>query len=321
MSVFRLLFCANVVLTLLACSGQKFTLPPAQQEFAQTITYNNKVDFIFMIDNSSNMAVYQQRLADQVPELMQKMNSLALDYHIGVVTSDMRTGGSGGRLLGQGRFITAGTPNQVAILQSLVNQGQAGSDLERGIESIYQVLQPSYLNHDGLGFLRPDSLLVLIFLSNEDDYSTISLANMKAFLDQLRPIDKHGQKTWIANFLGILNIDGDCKSTPYYIEAGLRYMDLADASGGLKATICHTSFGQAIQNIHARIAEVLTDYYLVRRPVVESITVIVDGVEIPKDNQNGWTYEAEGNFIRFHGTAIPKSDVRIVIDFQPAEAT
>ncbi len=43
--------------------------------------------------------------------------------------------------------------------------GEAGSNNERGLESMQTVLSSSYLSNEGRGFLRNDALLVVIALS------------------------------------------------------------------------------------------------------------------------------------------------------------
>lgn len=320
-STSRIVVSALVSLILSACSNQTFDLPPAQQQFRQSLTYNNKVDMILMMDNSSSMQQYQDRFAQQVPDMVARLNEYGLDYHIAVVTSDMRTGGNGGMFVGSPKFLTNTTPGLVQLLQTRVVPGQNGSDLERGIESVYTVLQPSYLKGEGQGFLRDDSLLVMVYLSNENDYSTNSLSFYQSYFDKIRPIYKLNQRSWISNFIGVITIDGDCQTTPDFKEAGLRYMSLADVSGGRKESICKSDFAAAISNIHVRIATYLSDYPLSRKPVVSSIVVRVNGQIVPNDPVNGWTYDADGNFIQFNGTALPGASDQISVDFQPVEAT
>lgn len=304
----------------MACSAQRFDLPQEQQAFGQIVTYNNKVDILFMMDNSSSMLQYQNKFAQQVPAMIDKLNALKLDYHIGITTSDMRSGGTGGDLIGSPNYVTALTPNLTTTLANRVKVGQSGSDLERGLESVRTVLSSSNLQGAHKDFFRADALLVLIFLTNEDDYSTGSASSYIEFLNELKPIYKRGQPSWIANFIGVVSIDADCSTTADFKEAGLRYMQLVQASGGRNESICKTSLDQAVNNIRARIVEVMTDFPLERKPVVETITVFVNGVKLPQDDVNGWTYFADGNYIRFNGNAVPASDAEIVIDFKPAEA-
>jgi hypothetical protein len=321
-SIRPLLFLLMIAGPLLqACSKYEFELPPAQQQFGQSVTYNNKVDFLLMIDNSSSMLQYQNKFADQVPAMISRITQLGLDFHIGVTTTDMRSTGTGGRLLGSPKFLTPVTPNLVAQLQDLVRAGQTGSDLERGLESTFTLLQPRYLSGEGAGFLRADSLLVIIYLTNEDDYSLGSVNAHEEYLNTLRPIYKGTQRGWIANFIGVESIDGDCQTTPDFKEAGLRYMDLTRRSGGISSSICRASLAEAISNIRARVEQILTDFYLSRRPIETSLRVSLNGRAVTKDSINGWTYEKDLNMIRFHGTAIPGAQDQISVDFDPIEAT
>lgn len=314
--------CAGTLLltsALMACSAQNFDLPQEQQAFGEIVTYNNKVDILFMMDNSSSMLQYQNKFSAQVPAMLEKLNALKLNYHIGITTSDMRSGGTGGDLVGTPNFLTSGSSDLVNVLTNRVKVGQSGSDLERGLESMQNVLSASNLSGAHKDFFREDALLVLIFLTNEDDYSTGSSASYVNFLNALKP-SSNGQTSWIANFIGVVSIDSDCSTTADFKEAGLRYMSLVEASGGRNESICKTSLAQAVQNIRARIIEVMTDFALKRKPVVDTITVFIDGVKLAQDYVNGWSYYAEGNFIRFNGTAVPSAAAQVVIDFKPAEA-
>lgn len=309
------------VLMLGACSKMDFGLPDENQSFSATVTYNNKVDLLIMIDNSSSMLQYQNKFASEVPQMISNLNRLGLDYHISVVTSDMRSGGSGGQFVGTPKVLTSSTPNLVSVLQSRVTQGQNGSDLERGLESIVAVLQPAYLQGAGSGFFRDDALLALMVLTNEDDYSADSTDGVIGFLDALKPPFKGTTKSWIMNFVGVVSIDGDCSTTADFKEAGLRYMSLANYSGGVKESICKSSLGAAVSNMKARIVEILSEYPLGRVPRLETLVVKVSGVAIAQDPVNGYTYHADTNVVRFHGTAQPGAYDKVEIYFTPKEGT
>lgn len=94
-------------------------------------------------------------------------------------------------------------------------------------------------------------------------------------------------------------------------------MDLSTASGGAKESICDADFKRALTNVRSRVLEVLTEFPLDRDPVVSTIRVYVDGVEVSKSEVNGWSYRESANSIRFHGSAIPKAGSRIKVDFDP----
>jgi hypothetical protein len=304
-----------------ACSPQKFSLPADSQSFAQGAAFNNKVDIVLMIDNSSSMLQYQRKFSDQIPAMLAKLNSSGVDYNIVVVTTDVRTGGNGSQFIGTPKVLKPTTSDLNTVLANRVLAGQTGSDLEQGLVSVKNALSPSYLTNQGTGFFRDDAMMALIFLSNEDDYSSGSTQSYIDFLNQLKPPLDSGAPGWVANFLGITSLSSQCNTTSDYKEPGLRYMALADYSGGIKSSICDTALDKAVENVRVRILEYLTDFYLDRLPVPETILVKINGNVVPKSATNGWTYESKGNFIRFHGNAVPVVYDKISVDFSPAEAT
>ncbi len=304
------------------CSKQQYSLPDESQQFGQTVTYNNKADIVLMVDNSSSMLQYQSKLAAQVPAMINSLNALGMDYRIVVVTTDMRTNGSGGMFVGSPKILTRSTANLASVLSARVNQGETGSDLERGLDSIRSVLQTSYLSNEGAGFFRDDALLAVIALSNEDDYSSGSVADYEAFFDTLKPKFKGTTQAWMVNFIGVPNLASSCSTTldSTYKEPGSRWIELANYSGGKVEAICDTSLAAAVDNVRKRIVEVLTDYHLSRKPKVETIVVKINGKTIPQSMTNGWEYIPNGYIVRFHGTAVPGATDSISVDFTPAEA-
>jgi hypothetical protein len=303
------------------CTKQDFGLPDSSQEFGATVTYNNKVDIVLMVDNSSSMVQYQNKFANEVPQMIASLNSMGLDYHIAVVTSDMRSAGNGGRFIGSPRYLTSGSSNLVQTLQSRVNVGQNGSDLERGLESLKAVMQPAYLQGEGAGFFRDDALLAMIVLTNEDDYSAESTNSFIDYFDTLKPPFKGTTKAWTMNFIGVVSIGGECSTTADFKEAGLRYMALSDYTGGIKESVCKSSLATAVSNVRARIVEILSEYYLDRTPNLATIQVRINGNLIPQNATNGWSYSSARNSIRFHGSALPGANDRVNVDYTPAEGT
>jgi hypothetical protein len=319
----RIICAILLAISIIGCGKQQFAVPPQSVDFAQTVTYNNKVDIVLMMDNSSSMSQYQTKFSDQVPAMLSSLDRLGMDYNIVVVTSDMRSGGSGGMFVGSPKILNKNTPNLVNLLKSRVQQGQAGSDLERGLQSIQDVLSPNYLQNEGVGFLRSDALLAVIALSNEDDYSSSSIASLEQFFDTLKPKFKGTTQAWLMNFIGVPSLTSSCSTVlgGEYKEPGLRWIELANYSGGTVQAICDTSLAYAVDNVRKRIVEVLTDYYLSRRPKVETIVVKKNGVVVPKSTTDGWDYIQDKNLIRFYGNSVPSADETITVDFSPADAT
>ncbi|MBO9666541.1 MAG: hypothetical protein J7501_06970 [Bdellovibrio sp.] len=309
---------------LMACSQASFDLPTTSNDFSQSIAYNNKVDILWVMDNSSSMKQHQDDLSKQIPDMVAKLNSLKMDYHMAVVTSSMGgTNPTGGHLMGAPRYLTSGTANMATLMKDRLVVGQDGSDLERGLMSMEAVLSSSYQANEGKGFLRDDALLVVIALSDEDDKSKSSGAvnYYTNVLDSVKTPWVDGSRSWVFNFIGVLSVTSQCKTFNDYAEAGTTFIGLADTSGGTKDSICSSDLSSAVGNIRARIVQIITDYKLTDTPNVDTIVVTINGQVIPRSSVNGWDYIPSINAVRFFGTAVPASDSSIRVTYKPAGAS
>lgn len=305
---------------LLACNTQSFSQPPEQEQFGQKVTYNHEVDLLFVVDtSSSSMNTIQEAFAKQAHLLTEQFNKTGLDYRIAVTTMDMSADGEKGRFIyqdGTPPILTPDTPNFEQLLVERLHRGVYDwHPLLRGLEAVKAALSGSNaVSGPNAGFLREKSLLVLVFVSTGNDRS--APANYKGWLDQIRPKLAYGDRSWVAQFLGILPGDRDCKTAPWgYTEPGVAFIELAQYSGGAAESICDGDIRRALTNVKSRILEMITEYVLPAQPVVESIRVKINGVEIPNDPENGWTYNESRNSIVFHGTSIPPVDSTIDIQY------
>lgn len=298
---------------LVACSGQQFGLEPAASDFSQQITYSKQVDILFVVDSSSSMESRQAKLAGLVDEFIALLESSGLDYQIAVTTMDMSSKGEQGRFLAQvgtSRILVKGQPQLAALLKGRIQVGGNGSPVERGSEAMMSAIaQPD--------FLRPNSLLNVVMLSDEEDKSDSTLDYAKK-LDSIRPPLPYGDRSWILHFMGVLPGDPYCKTSEWnFSSPGMHYIELANSSAGTTGSICNPNFVDALKNVRARVLEVVTEYPLDRLPKTESIVVTVNGANVQQGDINGWTYYTPANSIRFHGTAIPAAGAKIHVAFDP----
>lgn len=155
-----------------------------------------KVDVLFVIDNSGSMADNQQSLIASFPGFvdgMKKYLASAEDVHIGVVTSDSyyqndpactaigslvtKTGGpkSSGKRCDPydsgSRFLTTRDPLLKERFACAAQVGAGGSDDERMARALLDAVAPKAAvpGKCNAGFLRPDSLLVVVMITDEDD--------------------------------------------------------------------------------------------------------------------------------------------------------
>jgi hypothetical protein len=198
----------------------------------------------------------------------------------------------------------------------MFNIGQGGSPVEQGLAAMKEALSDEKLAFQNAGFFRKESLLVVIFLSNENDQSVNE--DYISFLDELKPPLPSGERSWVAHFIGVLPDTNSCSTYGNDYQPGFKYLDLVEASGGIAENICTADLRSALTAVKARVIDYISEFSLEREPLVETIRVFVNGVEVAKDPDNGWTYLEDKNAIRFNGDSVPTADSSVKIDYDPA---
>lgn len=232
------------------------------------------------------------------------------------------------------RIMDTTTPNLSQVFLANIKQGTCGNGDERAFSSFEHALS-NPLNAD---FRRPGAFLSIIIVSDEDDFSHYDWKNgtssysftenyasqfpISRFTDFLNSFTGHdpasGVKDYSVSVISVL--DNACKTQlstdGFDRKIGNRYMQLADATGGTKGSLCG-DFGNTLQLISGQVIELSSVFKLGREPVVESIAIVVNGDVIPQDANHGWTYDAANWTITFHGTAIPAAGANVKIYFDP----
>ncbi|OQW48435.1 MAG: hypothetical protein A4S09_04460 [Proteobacteria bacterium SG_bin7] len=299
-----------------ACEQQAFLLAPASESHSSSITWNNKVDILWVIDNTPSMAQHQTVLAQKSGAFLNGLLSRNLDFRIAATTVDMRSGGTEGKFIGSPAVLTKSTPNIAAAFNQKITVAEAAYDLEQGLGGMKRALE--LRSSTNTGFFRSDALLVVIVVTNEDDGSPGNPSDYISFLDTIKPRTPIGERNWVFHMIGVTGAAGEnCSTYGNYTEPGYRYMQLVDNSGGAKTTICTGDFSAALAGVEKRIYDTASRFYLDRVPDVSSIEVLINGNKIPNDPVNGWTYIAADNSIQLHGNAIARTDVKIDIFYQP----
>jgi hypothetical protein len=232
------------------------------------------------------------------------------------------------------KIITPNTPNLEQTFITNAVQGINGFYDERGLQSMEQALINTT---NRASFPRQGSILAVILLTDENDYShpgtewlqeqgpadsIASLTSVQHYHDFLSQLSGSTgtNKRYIFNTIGI--VDEACRNqlnqgqTWQGRQIVTRYMALSDMSGGVKGSICN-DFSGILSGISDAILELSTRFVLNRKPLLSSVVVKVNGAVIPQDNANGWSYDEANNAINFHGSAIPARGVSISITFDP----
>jgi hypothetical protein len=371
---------AAIGLTMGACekNNRSFSIFGQSQSFQQggQTFQQRKIDILFVIDNSGSMQTSQANLAANFASFINQFQTLGIDYHMAVTTSDayladpsfnnshsnytpgiarFADGYSGTYGLGHsGVPLMTPLNNSATVFQKNISEGASGNGDERVFSSFVQALSDTALWADGVttnvnsGFRRSDAFLSIILLSDEDDFSgtasncdhlqsscrTVSPFigdhNFNAAAPYLQPVSYF--VSWLDTYAGghnnysVSSIYADSASCITTLNAGApsssrviaqRMPALSAATNGIAASLC-SNFGTTLAGITQSVLELADVFQLSIVPLVSTIVVTVNGVTVPQDASNGWSYDSVANTVSFHGNAIPAAGADIQINFTPA---
>jgi hypothetical protein len=102
-----------------------------------------QVDVLFAIDNSCSMLEEQANLTENFDKFMQFFLQSGLDYHVGVISTDMDDPTQSGKLreVRGSKYIDAETDEPVDLFEAMARMGTSGSGDERGREAVYTAVE------------------------------------------------------------------------------------------------------------------------------------------------------------------------------------
>lgn len=287
-----------------------------EESFEQTYI-DAPIDVLWVLDNSGSMDESLSRLNDQLDLFIDAFLKLGLDYHIGVVTTDMDNTSQAGKLQGSPTYIDSSTANPVAKFQDRASVGSGGSADEKGLDAAKAALTDPLASGHNAGFLRADSTVSVIVLSDENDSSSVKSGGFVSWFEGLRA---DPDQTTFNAFVGDqgMGCTGGDIWTGDFIEAvgGDVYIDVADDTDGFFASICSDDFAAPVTNMARSSAGMKSTFALTETPSdLSRMEVVVDGAVAPADAFHGYTYDATANTITFHGDWFPDANAIIEVSY------
>ncbi len=349
MNTVRVYFLLSICLGFLFGCGSpvEFGIGASIKIFKQSHdSFSNQIDVLWVIDNSGSMAPIQAKLVNNFDSFINNFVSKKYDFHLSVTTTEaykarpnflnnpelakFKDYMPGGPVTGV-PIILPTTPDLESTFVINATQGVNGSGDERAFSSMRESLDSSFNS----GFLRPQSFLAVIILSDEDDFSNDSRAEfiddhnyansgldtVDSYVSYLDQLTKSTGAFRRYNVSSIAVTDQNCYDK-HILETGAtiigqRYIDISHKTDGVIASICDDNYSNSLIAIQNKIAELSTQFYLDKTPKIDSISVRVNGNLVPPGALQGWTYNAVANSIVFHGEAIPNQDAEVTVIFQP----
>ena len=301
-----------------------------EDEFVQTT--GQEVDILFVVDNSGSMGGDQQNLSDNFGALASKAQQWENDFHIGVVTTDMdEMNGHRGKLMGDPRYVT---PSNWELFKTNVKVGDMGDATERGLFASQAALSFP-LAHDtstacsypseceqpddclegfcggyNRGFMRQDATLHVVYVSDEEDDSP---APLDFYIDFLKSIKGYMNPNLLKVHAVVAGVDPEGTYTDCAGEAGMRYMAVADETGGVQADLCDPNWNDKLDALGEAIFGLKTQFFLSRPADPPTIEITVNGQACV----DGWTYDQDSNSVVFDefGPCMPQPGDHISIKY------
>jgi hypothetical protein len=349
------------VLTFTGCGKQGYLISvqtPIRLETAFHDTFRggltgNKVDILFVIDNSGSMKDNQALLSSSFASFIANFSMRELDFQIGVITTDTTSGCPGGYSCSgpssliyrprQNAFLNNSTPNLITVFADTVRIGTGGSGAERGLHALDRALGPLNMIHagSGTGFIRNDAFFHTVVLSDEDESCVLNVDTTDPAQCTLTFGSSANGSRRVAGALATSRVENAVNAI-VGIKSGQRSQVRMDAilsrSDGIESSRGH-SYERAVSELGGTIGDISSDfssylndvgasvsgtvagqYRLSQIPLrIEEMRVEINGVTMEPDETNGWTYSIDGNFVAFHGEAlevISGKEIRVFYTFE-----
>jgi hypothetical protein len=256
-------------------------------------------DILFVIDNSGSMGIWQTALTDNFNSFISVFAITGVDYQIAVITTDNATF--------RGPILTDATPDLETEFTDQAIAGTYGSAMEKGLHYAELATITGGDAAPGSDFLRGDAKLIIVFVSDEKDWSSKTDAAYVTHFNSLK-----ASESMIVTHAVVGDAPSGCSlSTSSWADAdyGEGYIEVAALTGGEFVSICSLDWGVDLETLaHDSILD--SSFELSDIPFEESITVEVDGVSVTE-----WTYNILENSVNFIGGHIPPSESIIEINY------
>lgn len=258
--------------------------PVWSQTYVQS-SHGNGVDILWVVDPSGSMHGNWAQVVLGVEQMMLALPTNIM-WRLEIIPTDSV------RAVNLSSFpILPG--DSLSIVQNQLQSNVSGYH-EKGMDAVKSYIQN---NIDAQQWMRQDAALLIVFVSDEDDASSLSTTDFITWMSLIRA------EVFVTSIVNIDPIYSFCPSDYNIIDIGFNYMDLANHFGGTIIDICSTDWSagvtQAAQQIQM-IEEVVLDFTPVS---VDHIEVFVDNVLYPD-----WTWDQTTNTILFTVTP-PESSI------------
>lgn len=274
------------------------TIKNVEDSFTQQVG-NNKVDILWVVDNSGSMKQEQAALADNFSTFIQEFINKDVDFKMAIATTDNNGEPVAGSMQALNKQALLNDQAQfIADFKSMIKVGLSGSGTEKGLES-----SEKFTNNYATTYFRPDAYYIVVYVSDEKDHSTKETSQ---YLNTL--------KSWktspdLVRAYSIVNMN------PSYAPGYARYDYMSTNTNGYTKDI-NNDFYQTLLTMGENIAQLSLSFVLSQKVTkVDSLTVSVEGVKLT----SGWTFDTSSNAIVFGENNSPPAGSSITVKYKVEE--
>jgi len=347
-----------------ACGQDRLraTLPPDVRVDIYSQQGASKIDVLWVIDDSGSMAPRQENLARNFAAFVDEFTKGSIDYRLAVTTTDIFK--EQGHFVGNPKVITPQTPNVLTAFANNARVGVLGSPYEAGMEggrlaidnqkaanqakldACKRACTPSKPScpsdcdaQTTYDFLRDDAYLYIVFVSDEEDESSLDVRYYYRYFETAKGIGNDGMVT-TASIMGDVPTN-TCGATP-----GARYQALSDLTGGEVGSVCDPNFSVTLKKLATNAVGLKRKFALQVKPNIQTLAVtlkypcnVADDVIKPCASVNrdacqgeapdsvnlvctpvqggpdGWSYEEANNVVYFAGDSVPGLSAEIDLQY------
>ncbi|MEE2830429.1 MAG: hypothetical protein VX498_14670 [Myxococcota bacterium] len=292
-------------------------------------------DILWVIDTSGSMIDEQAALAEHFPAFIEFFVDWDIPFRMGITSTNVGeedSEGLDGRLVGEPPWIDS---DEEDVEAAFVERALLGIDHrhgeERGLHASYTALG-TLLDGVNEGFLREEASLVVLVVSDEPDYSTLSASDAEDW------IDWSSYATWMdglkgdapedaerSHFSSIVGVGEEGLDDPDgCLHGGLEgegslengalrgdgYIEASIATGGTVQSICSEDWTETLGRLGLTSAGLSDRFPLSDVPVPGSIVVRVSGSQV-----EGWSYDSVLASVVFEITGIPEAGEEVVVTY------
>ena len=271
-------------------------------------TSSSSVDVLWVVDNSCSMWEEQTALAESFSSFMTWFSATDLDFHVGVISTDMDDLREQGRLHEDQDTLwidrSFGSDEALDSFAARAQMGTSGSTAERGRDAAYSAIAV-HGSDANEGFYREDAALSIIAISDEEDASEMTVTDFVSWAKALKPIAGR------VSFSAIVGPESGCDTA----EAGTGYLQTASELNGATESICASDWTSVLDALGLHSAGYQREFFLTRVPVEDTITVeVLDASDTRQtvDVGDGFTYSRSRNSVSFvEGPPEPGSSIEV----------